>query len=1255
MKKAELIGLFLLLTSCLFGQTPSLMLPIGHTDAVNFTTYSPDGTWILSASKDGTVKVWESESGREVKSFPQLHVNVTQALFSPDGKKILATNGIAVLLLALDDSASIDLNKHLGRVNHMAFSPDGKWIATACQDKSVRIFDAQTGTLVHQLNNHSDGVRYVEFSPDSKLLASASWDQTIVLCNFQSRKVLHILDKQLATLNTVHFSPDGKQVIASCWDRTARIYNVSDGVLTQTLEGHQRTLTDARWSPDGKFVVTASLDSTCRIWDAVSGNEKYLLRHAAAVTSLQITPNSRYAVSGDKAGQVAVYDLAAQSLAGQFSAHDLPINTLAIHPIKPQFVTASSDYTLHVYHLDDLRCLHQLKGRTEKVFDIAIGPENRMAAIHQDSIVRILDIPTGRLMVSDVPGGSLEILAFSHDGKSLAAGGSFGMLYVIDAQTGHHMGSWSVMRGEIRKLAWSPDDSKIYVAGDEPVIRCVGSGNGREIGRFEGNRGPVIDMHLSNAGTLIISGGYDSSVTLYHAESGDILYRLEGFQGKVYQVRISEDEKLFLAVAENSIYIHNTEDGERKFILNGHDWYIHDIEFSPNSNYVLSAGADNKALMHEMEFGRLKWKGTGNGYPIYSLNFNPNGTRFALAGGDQIVHLFDTESGTELAGLQGHFAPLRQVEFTSGGDHLISIGRGHQTVIWDLNQSTQLYSRLQMEGEDWLLYDADFHFDGSPNARKMLFVVCGMKTYTLDQLKDALYVPNLARLRFENRPIEFPGLKELDVCSKIPLIHPKTNHGEGQYEIIPGKSSIKGVEIYINNRLAKTIPADSLEKKDGHFILNFDTSCIGSSFIQGQANTINLVAVSSYGDKDLKSRRVTEEVRQENHKAVEPPRLFAIIIGINQYKEPTMRLTYPVSDAKEFGKILELTAIKFLGKENVSFYHLNTEAGENNPALRPERANVQRVFAEIGTKARPQDVVLLFFAGHGEMKGLVDQKYTLLTAEATRQEFIGISTVDLKSWLSQEGPYHFKANKTVLIFDACNSGQANKELQASLMYVESNTHRIRQLEDLKDKAGLVIMSACSPDQSAYEKPMLEHGLLTYCLLKSLKSNTTILEDRGYLNLTRWFDATENELKVVSERYGEDQNAQPFGTTNLCIGFVTDSIRELIELPINKPMVLCSDASNKDTYGDNLHLKDQLNDFLRDVSEKADNPFEFARGLVSGAYEVKLSYQERNGKLSCLVVILLDESLYYKQEIVVKGGDVDHLLREINELLLLKLK
>jgi hypothetical protein len=301
-----------------------------------------------------------------------------------------------------------------------------------------------------------------------------------------------------------------------------------------------------------------------------------------------------------------------------------------------------------------------------------------------------------------------------------------------------------------------------------------------------------------------------------------------------------------------------------------------------------------------------------------------------------------------------------------------------------------------------------------------------------------------------------------------------------------------------------------------------------------------------------------------------------------------------------------------------------------------------KALEDIGKKAKTNDVLFIFFAGHGVMQG-ADNTFTFLTADASKLNPVGISTTDLKSWLSPEGPFHMMPNKTVLVYDACNSGQAAKEIMADLAMARDDdaTERQRQIEDLGDKQGVFILSASAPNQSAYELPHLGQGMLTYSLLSTLKNNPGVLDEdkngKGFLNLQKWFLETEREQSRLMQSLGLNQDAQPYGTANIRIGLVDDEVRNGISLMAEKPLVYCSNARD-DNDEDPLELKQEVNTYLETATTRGtSSKLGYIKAETSQANIVKLVYSVSDDKVQCRILIFKNKVKLNELNITTASG------------------
>jgi uncharacterized caspase-like protein len=395
------------------------------------------------------------------------------------------------------------------------------------------------------------------------------------------------------------------------------------------------------------------------------------------------------------------------------------------------------------------------------------------------------------------------------------------------------------------------------------------------------------------------------------------------------------------------------------------------------------------------------------------------------------------------------------------------------------------------------------------------------------------------------------------------------------------------------------------------------------------------------------SRGVVTETTKEGDVG-QDVRLYAVMIGISDYKDDALDLKFPVKDAQALGNAIEQSSKPLLGNENVHMYYLTSDQVPGARWFKPEKESIRLVLQEIGEKARAEDIVLLFFAGHGMMTGQTDKLFTFLTEESSNSTITGIQTTELESWLSSTGPNGLLANKTILIFDACNSGAVVQDMMSAISRSDDEARRTRQVEDLKDKSGMFILAASAGNQLAYEVPKFKQGLLTYAMLKTLRNNTGILEDGNFINLQKWFLESEMELDRTADQLGFNQNAQPFGTANIRIGVLTDEVKNTIQITEIKPSILCVFAENSNGE-DPLNLVSATNSALREFESTQEARFVFTDHLNAESISVKLNYTVGKGKISGKIILLKNGLKIKEQEWTVKSGDTKVLISEIVSL------
>ena len=281
------------------------------------------------------------------------HVNqVNSAQFSPDGKYIVTAfdDNTARVWDAKTGEPVTEPLKHEDSVNSAQFSPDGKYIVTASYDYTARVWDAKTGEPVTESLRHEGPVYSAQFSPDGKYIVTASSDNTARVWDAKTGEQLTEPLKHENSVNSAQFSPDGKYIVTASWDNTARMWNARTGEPVTEPLMHENWVNSAQFSPDGKYIVTASSDNTARVWNARTGEPvTEPLKHENSVNSAQFSPDGKYIVTASDDNTARVWDAKTGEPVTEPLKHENSVNPAQFSPDGKYIVTASYDYTARVW------------------------------------------------------------------------------------------------------------------------------------------------------------------------------------------------------------------------------------------------------------------------------------------------------------------------------------------------------------------------------------------------------------------------------------------------------------------------------------------------------------------------------------------------------------------------------------------------------------------------------------------------------------------------------------------------------------------------------------------------------------------------------------------------------------------------------------------------------------------------------------------------------------------------------------------
>jgi eukaryotic-like serine/threonine-protein kinase len=528
----------------------------GHGDVVYDAAYSPDGLRIVTGSHDKTARIWDARTGAALAVLSGHGDRVDSAVYSPDGLRIL-TGSWDKTARIWDAHSGKELAVLLGHsdvVYSAAYSPDGKRIVTASQDKTARIWDALSGKQLAVLAGHGDYVADAAYSPDGSRIVTASADKTARIWDALSGKQLAVLSGHGEVVYGAGFSPDGRRIVTASWDKTARIWDAHSGAELAVLSGHGATIASAAYSPDGARIVTASQDQTARVWDARVGAQLAVLSgHGDAVYSAAYSPDGTRIVTAsyDKTGRI--WDALNDAEVAMLSGHGGSVASAAYSPDGARIVTASQDKSARIWDARTGSELAVLDGHADRVFSAAYSPDGtRIVTASRDKTARIWDARSAApLTVLSGHGDRVYSAAYSPDGMRIVTASRDKTARIWDALSGAQIAVLSGHGGQVLTAAYSADGSRIVTASEDETARIWNARTGGELAVLSGHGGTVTAAAYSPDGKRIVTASQDKTARVWDARSGLELAVLAGHTDSVYTAVYAPDGGRIVTASED--------------------------------------------------------------------------------------------------------------------------------------------------------------------------------------------------------------------------------------------------------------------------------------------------------------------------------------------------------------------------------------------------------------------------------------------------------------------------------------------------------------------------------------------------------------------------------------------------------------------------------------------------------------------------------------------------------------------------------
>jgi WD40 repeat protein len=516
----------------------------GHYGHVYSLAFSPDGTRLVSGSGEWLeniypvnpgrpeVKVWDVASGREMASYPAGNLDVVGLAFSPDGKTLAVASGAWMAgpgragpgELTLRDPQTFAMGRtlrgHSGPLTGVAYSRDGRRLATSSLDHTIKVWDAADGRELHTLRGHRDWVRGVTFSPDGRRIASAGADALVKVWDADRAQERLTLRGHTQAASAVAFSPDGTRLASAASDQTIKVWDPDHDPGGLRYTGHGGPVVALAFSPSGHLLYSAANapgGAEVHCWRADSGRRvREYAGPAAPVNALAVSAHGRYVAAGRNDGTLQVWEAATGRLRPGATRHVGAVRSLAFTSEGDRLVSLG---------------LHR-EAVAEGDIPSPWQPE-----------IRVWNLETGKVdrAVCDSGGAWPRALAVDPRHGQIVVGDDRGTLRFWNVATLRQTAEWPAHERVVSDLTFGADGQRLASASWDNTVKVWDVAAGRVVCVLRGHSRAVLSAAFSPDGRRLVSAGEDRAVKLWDAKSGWETLTLGGHADIVTAVVFSPD------------------------------------------------------------------------------------------------------------------------------------------------------------------------------------------------------------------------------------------------------------------------------------------------------------------------------------------------------------------------------------------------------------------------------------------------------------------------------------------------------------------------------------------------------------------------------------------------------------------------------------------------------------------------------------------------------------------------------------------
>jgi WD40 repeat protein len=1077
---------------------------LGHTDRINTLAITPNGKYLISGSHDNTVKLWDIKSNKEIRTFYSDSA-VQAVVVMPNGKNIIVGSSSGTIIM-WDIESGKELKSWLGHkkdIKLMKLLSNGKYLlSVASYDSKIKLWDTSTGEILGTYDEDyssssnpmsiTDHIVSIAVSPNEKYMVTGSYLGQISLWNLKSKKKIKVFkylykykyktysheilgNAHQGEISNLSITADGKSIISGSWDKTIKIWDIESGKINKVLTA-ERIIVSMTNIFNSKYMIYTDMYSIFLV-NIKNGKMVEILKDKRPNSVALFVENGKYLYTGDMDnGKIKKWNIKEeeniQNFQGEIESSKLNKVSFKIEESKSNKVSLNQEYIVSTKKNDIV--VRNIK--TNKV---------RYFKGHTTAVKFIEIVSNGNFIVSQSETNKIKLW----DIKNNKIVGNFNGFMEISAvkmtENGKNLVLMSDMFDEVVVLL------DIVNAKVVKIFKNV---------QFKALSNQYLLMVFSNS---FDKTGKNSASHLKVIKVWDIEKNMEKKSFNEHQARISSvyilpNQKYVVSGDSKGILkLWEIENVKNVKTLKGHSREILSIK-SISKNHILTHSKDFTARIWSLDKFKEVEELKGNlGVSVSCLTIDKK--NIFLDDKFVTIKLFDMLDKKLIKTFKGHSSRVKAIFVSKDGNRMISKSVDNIIKVWDIKTGKELVSMISFSDGEWITITPDGYFDASKNGAKHLNILTDSLTVTsIDAYYEKFYRPNIVKLAMEGKTVN--GLTKIsDIKSppKVEILNGVTETEKESIEIrvkiTPKSGGVGDIRIYQNGTAISDTKA-------------FRQQSVGKSFTK----TYKIQLVNGKNEIKAIAFESTNSARSEysifnvvsNVKTVVKPNIYALVIGIEEFRNPTLKLDYPQADAKLFGEIINAQKGGIFNE--VFLTTLNTK----------ESTSKENILAELKKfkNLNKNDLFVLYISSHGTV---YNGEYFLITSNVGSLSNNKLKNEALSGNAIKEQISNIPTLKKLMVFDTCHSGALGNVLGNSVK--TKGLSEKRAIDVLNRATGSAILSASTASEEAIANGYKGYSIFTYLLVEGLKGLADSGQKDGFIKTSELAVYMDEKLPEISKK------------------------------------------------------------------------------------------------------------------------------------------